>query len=464
MMPFKNSICLSGIILVLILLCFAHSNAQMRDGKMPGPERQFAEMPPVYFEFLNFSGDSAGYCRVDIPYRISYDFFIFVRDTAGGARYPYIAHGDLVCDVLDSAGNSVERKIVHKQIGIEAQRTGFPEKRFVQGIVSLQLRPGTYKLVTELTDKESERRYFDDKRIIKVKNLSSSVLGISDVLFAEANNVKGEDARLLPLNFGGDVPFGSDFNGYLEISSLLSPDSIVMQYGLKKLSPRERDTRILFEKTINPQSFVLSARLAMDNGDAGATYCVRKPAGTGKFVVCLNFEGDSLEEGEYELHLKYKGGAISDTLNKKFRIRWFDMPMLLRNPQAVLTVMEYVMSDSEYADFKNSDGDDRMKKFKDFWKRRDPTPGTAYNEALAEYFRRVDYTAVTFSSLSERNGYTLDRGKAYIIYGAPGKTERNLTGNSVAQEIWYYPNLQKKLVFVDQAHKGEYRLTSIEQY
>jgi GWxTD domain-containing protein len=431
---------------------------------MPGPERQFAEMSPVYFESLNFSGDSAGYSRVDIPYRVSYDFFIFVRDTAGNARYPYIAHGDLVCDILDSAGNSVGRKIVHKRIGIEVQRTGFAEKRFSQGIISFQLRPGTYKLVTELTDKESERRYYDDKRSIKVKDLSSPVLGISDILFADANDLKGEDAKLLPLNFGGDVPYGSDFNCYLETSSLLSPDSILMQYALKRLSRPDRDARVLFEKIIDPQSFVPSSRLAMENGDDGATYRLKRSAGAGKFVACLNFKGDSLEEGEYELHLQYKGGSISDTLNKKFRIRWFDMPALLRNPEAVLTVMEYVMSDSEYADYKNSDSDDRMKKFKEFWKRRDPTPGTAYNEALAEYFRRVDYAAVTFSSLSERNGYALDRGKAYIIYGAPGKTERNLTSNSVAQEIWYYPKLQKRLVFVDQAHKGVYRLTAIEPY
>jgi GWxTD domain-containing protein len=459
-----NTYWLFGLLLSLILLCCAENVAQMRGGKMPDRDRMPEENSLVYIEPLSFIGDSANSSRVDILYRISYDFFVFVVDTAVGARYPYFGHGDLSLEILDSTGASVARRIIHKQVGINAQRTGMSEKIYTQGIVSFQLHHGTYKLVTEVNDKESNRRYFNDKRLITVNPASSSDLRISDILLADVFDIKKESAELLPLNFGGDVPFGDDFDGFIEMSSSLPPESVTISYTLKKLSSLDHQEQVIYRETIPIISIIPSEMLVVEDGDNGTTYRLTKSGSPGKLGVRLFFKGDSLDEGEYDLRVVYKGGAVHDSLDKKFRIRWFDMPNSLRNPEISVKVMEYVMTDSEYAAYKKGNQQERIMKFRNYWKHRDPTPGTAYNEALAEYFRRVDYTAIAFATINERDGYRLDRGKAYIVYGPPGKTERDFTSNSSPQEIWYYPSLHKKITFVDQSHRGEYRLVSIDKY
>jgi GWxTD domain-containing protein len=315
-----------------------------------------------------------------------------------------------------------------------------------------------------VNDKESNRRYFNDKRFVKVKVSSSSPLSVSDILLADVFDLKKDSAQLLPLNFGGDVPFGTNFVGYIEMFSSIPLDSIQLRYTLKKMSMKERDEKIIHQDSITALSIVQHEKLVVENGDDGTVYRLTKSGGSGKLGVQLFFRGDSLDEGDYNLHVVYKGGNVLDSLDKKFRIRWFDMPQSLRNPEIVQRVMEYVMSDSEYAAYKKLNQLERTARFKDYWKHRDPTPATAYNESFAEYFRRVDYTITTFSTFNNPDGYRMDRGKAYIVYGPPGKTERDLTMSSSPQEIWYYPALHKKITFVDPSRRGEYRLNAIDKY
>jgi GWxTD domain-containing protein len=454
----------AGVLFLLLIVLSTSALAQMPGGRMPDRDRMLEENSLVYFEPLNFIGDSAGMGNLDVLYRVSYDFFVFVRDTAADARYPYVGYGDLTVDVLDSTGISVARKIIHKQIGINTQRTGMSEKIFAQGIISFQLRPGTYKLVIEVNDKESNRRYFNDKRFVKVKASSSSLFSVSDILLADVFDLKKDSAQLLPLNFGGDVPFGNNFVGYIEMFSALPPDSIQLRYTLKKLAIKERDEKIIHQDSITALSIIQHEKLLVENGENGTAYHLTNSGGSGKLGVQLFFRGDSLDEGDYSLHVVYKGGNVLDSLNKKFRIRWFDMPQSLRNPEIVQRVMEYVMSDSEYAAYKKLNRTEQTARFKEYWKHRDPTPATAYNEALAEYFRRVDYTITTFSTFNNPDGYRMDRGKAYIVYGPPGRTERDLTMSSGPQEIWYYPSLHKKITFTDPSRRGEYRLNAIDKY
>ncbi|MFI5252068.1 MAG: GWxTD domain-containing protein [Bacteroidota bacterium] len=413
---------------------------------------------------MNLFGDTNNVSRLDILYRISYDYFIFVRDTTENPNYPFIGRGDLVVDLLDSTGTSVARKIIHKQLGIQEQRTINSEKAFVQGIISFQLNPGLYSLVTELTDKESNRRYFNDKLKVNVKNFSLSRLSLSDFILTDIFDMKNDSVQFSPLNLSGDVPFGKNFNVYVELPLNQTTDSLSIISRLKRILPDGSYEQFFIQDTIGKENFFSSAKLEMTDGEHEARYRLVKTSHNGYLGVRIKVKGDTLEEGEYELSVICKTPTFADSLIKRFQIRWFDSPASLRQPEIVLRVMEYVMNDTEYSHYKSANKTEKIKLFKDYWKHRDPMPQTAYNEALAEYFRRVDYTITAFSTLNNRDGYRWDRGKAYIIYGSPGKIERNLTGNSTAQEIWYYPGLHKKLVFEDHAHKSEYRLLTIESY
>jgi GWxTD domain-containing protein len=135
------------------------------------------------------------------------------------------------------------------------------------------------------------------------------------------------------------------------------------------------------------------------------------------------------------------------------------MPRSLRATAKAVEALRYVASDSELNEMRSASPGRQKTLLERFWKRRDPTPATAFNERMAEYYRRVDYATEKYSSIREANGMKSDRGKAYILYGPPASVERDLRPGRDFQEIWKYPALGKRLVFVDRDHHGEYRLS-----
>ena len=139
------------------------------------------------------------------------------------------------------------------------------------------------------------------------------------------------------------------------------------------------------------------------------------------------------------------------------------MPRSLRSLDMATGALEYVMTEEEFQQLKSADDDTKKILFEKFWKQKDQTPGTAFNEAMEEYYRRVDYALQHFETLRQENGMKSDRGKAYILYGSPTKTERNLSPGSSPTEVWYYSKLKKKLTFIDEHRSGDYRLTSVDR-
>jgi len=72
-----------------------------------------------------------------------------------------------------------------------------------------------------------------------------------------------------------------------------------------------------------------------------------------------------------------------------------------------------------------------------FWKQRDPTPGTAENEFKSVHYRRIEYANKTFGPASP--GWKTDRGRIYIILGAPLNIQRFTSSTRIyPTEIWYY--------------------------
>jgi GWxTD domain-containing protein len=92
-----------------------------------------------------------------------------------------------------------------------------------------------------------------------------------------------------------------------------------------------------------------------------------------------------------------------------------------------------------------------------FWRRRDPTPETARNEAMLEFFRRVHYAEQHFQGFGP--GWRSDMGRIYIKLGPPDQVEtRPASSQTVQQEIWYYNRPYRRLVFEDREGFGRYLL------
>ena len=99
----------------------------------------------------------------------------------------------------------------------------------------------------------------------------------------------------------------------------------------------------------------------------------------------------------------------------------------------------YIISPGEREVFGalTEDGD-RGLFIQEFWKQRDPTPGTPENEFRTEHYRRIDYVNKRFGAGSALKGWQTDRGRMFIILGPPFNLERFASADTAPVEVWYY--------------------------
>jgi GWxTD domain-containing protein len=104
---------------------------------------------------------------------------------------------------------------------------------------------------------------------------------------------------------------------------------------------------------------------------------------------------------------------------------------------------------------------DRAQFIKEFWERRDPTPGTEENEFKDEYFGRIE-TANRLFREGSTAGWLQERGRVYITLGPPDNREtypRGVTFYGKPQEIWWYGYFP--VIFIDDNWSGNYTLTPL---
>jgi GWxTD domain-containing protein len=134
----------------------------------------------------------------------------------------------------------------------------------------------------------------------------------------------------------------------------------------------------------------------------------------------------------------------------------------------------WIISAEERAAFKLLKDDEERDQFIEaFWARRNPTPDVFNNEFQVEHYRRIAYVNTHFGTGIP--GWETDRGRIYIVYGAPDKIDSYPTGLTQEKspdaadasprplEVWGYHYLEgvgQEVVidFVDVCSCGEYQM------
>lgn len=105
------------------------------------------------------------------------------------------------------------------------------------------------------------------------------------------------------------------------------------------------------------------------------------------------------------------------------------------------------------------DKESREEFIADFWAKRDPDRETEVNEFKEEFFRRIDYANNHF--FEGPPGWKTDRGRMYVYFGAPDKTDQNPMSN--VQDIrgwilWVYYRYGFAVYFFDRRGDGQYNI------
>jgi GWxTD domain-containing protein len=124
----------------------------------------------------------------------------------------------------------------------------------------------------------------------------------------------------------------------------------------------------------------------------------------------------------------------------------------------------YVRKDEDNSNFNKLKTIDEKRKFLyNFWKKRDPTPETPYNEFKRDYMAKINEANLLFKQ-PFLDGWKTDRGRIYVIYGKPSDIERfPYEGETKSYEIWHYDEIQSGAICVfiesQQYGSGNYTLS-----
>jgi GWxTD domain-containing protein len=441
-----------GLIIFLTLV----SSAQRRPTT---PERQQF----LYIETVNLVSENPDLGRLDINFRISKNFFVFTRATDQAAPYEFSGRGEMIVELFDREGRSVAREITERIIYSATHQQDYRDTEYLEDIFSFDVPSGEYRLYVQIIDLQSARRYTDRDRRVQVRTFPPDKLTVSDIVFLEPLTSERPVSRFTPLNLGGNVFFGRNFDAYIEFISSADPSRTPLVITNLYRIPKEKDNReLLFSDTLRSENFHTGKKLSITSASEKYYYSLTDSGRTDRRIAFLNVLGEQLFEGAYRLEISIDDGLEQQNKVHTFRVQWLDKPVSLRNLDFAVSILEYILSEEEYKEIRRGNDREKEEKFHAFWRSKDPDTTTAFNPVMAEFYRRVDYAAREFGTHRESNGAKTDRGRVYIIYGSPSNTQRLLSAGQPPQEIWIYTHLHQKFIFVDQGRQGNYRLVSRE--
>ncbi len=303
--------------------------------------------------------------------------------------------------------------------------------------VRFQLDDGEYLAELRLTDEHTSREHV---KVIpfEVHATNSFTLDVSDVLLARRNEVETEDGELVrsilpfpPKIYGAEEP---RLYCYFEIynQEIKKGDSI--EYTISYVDPGNRQ-RVLTRKKVWYNAHKLPVMYSFETADLAP--------GTYRLLVEIH-----TESGDFQLERE-----------KPFLVYQSPIDLRFKSYKKILEEIRLIATREEWQALQHIPPSMQQAAINDFWKRKDPTPGTVRNEVLTEFYRRINLAQRFFSRVN-RKGMTLtDRGKVFVILGAPDKILRQVTDTFNRQvEVWLYQHQKLQVVFQDDFGFGDYHL------
>ncbi len=410
----KSTLKIAFYLIVLVIICGCAGSFQ--PGERPG-DQQLGK--PVFdYEIHRLLSQEPATTDLLVLLQIPYDNLQFLREEdTFKARY------EIMVVVTDSNGMvTSDHFSTHEASEKDYYQTN-SRNLFSHSRVSVPLPEGNYQIMVEVTDLESRQHFrISESVLIRIKSLECR---LSSLVLAKPGEDADNPRNFVPL--AGPVLNKGETEVFLYFEASHSgAQPLEISWELIQLP---LDTALSGRDTI-PQNFVHKK---------------------------IPLEIESLAPGEYEINLNARTGEYVNTSKKQFRIRYENLPRSITNIDEAIEQLRYLATEEEMGNMRRAFSSAKENLFRKFWEKRDPTPGTPQNEQMEEYYRRVEYTNLQFTT--QRPGWMNDRGLVYIKYGEPDEIIRNLIPrNQKPYEIWIYNQLNLEFVFEDRTGFGDYEL------
>ncbi len=371
--------------------------------------------------------------RADVYVAVPYELLAF-QNVEGRYAAKYRA----TLTIRDAASRKVYDTVVTRRV-VEAD---FSVTRGSTGKVdnvarTTRLSPGTYRLDVIINDDFAKREY-TASRSFTVADYTKDYPSVAGILLVREIEQRGDRYRISPIV--GDVvqepeaPLFVFFEAYVDVA----PVTLGFSWTLSNAAG---------ERVVGASGSPVEA--------TGRTKQHFMPLRTPERLV----------PGTYTLAVRVHpvvGGVVDTTQTLGSGTRTMTVPRssmgdALSDLNKAVKQLRYVATQDEISNIESGASQaERLARFEEFWRKLDPTPNTARNEAFDEYYNRVQHANAKYKSYAE--GWLTDMGMVYIIYGQPTNADRFQMQNGMSVRIvWTYPN-GFVVTFDDNTGFGDFRL------
>ena len=155
----------------------------------------------------------------------------------------------------------------------------------------------------------------------------------------------------------------------------------------------------------------------------------RESSGTASARLDAETQFDLTREpaGAYVLEVQAwrEGDRTPAVRQAKFSIAWHPESWF-RNPRDVEDAVHLLLPPDDEEGFARMQPGEQERLLDEFWRVRDPSPGTAINEALSGFEQRVVIANRNYARLGQGPGMLTDMGRVFIRYGEPSEVLRQV--------------------------------------
>ena len=384
----------------------------------------------LFVEAFASASDQSGKGRIDIYVQVPYSEIHFVKEAE-----QYTGRFEISAAVLTREKQQLWQKNQFVELHLKDFLQSVSNRSTSLKQFSTDLAPGTYELLLQVTDQES-KKVEAFKRSIVVKDFGNDTLAMSDVMLVHRVTIEGGHKNIVPNITGIISKEQTSFYLFFEIYNRAHLDSVQLTC-----------------KFINLKHQIVAQQTKKELLDSYRTQSI------------WQIDTPSIVPDQYVLLVEATGKTNAD-VGKSFHasvsrtciIRMKNMPLFISDLDKATEQLRYIAKGNEIDYIREAaTSDEKQKRFLEFWSKRNLDHKASQNDLMEEYYARVEYANKSYASFIE--GWKTDRGMVLILFGPPQNVERHpFDSDNKPYEIWYYYDLNRQFIFIDDTGFGDYRL------
>lgn len=426
-----------------------------------------ANTPRIFIDDFVYPTED-GKSNLSIFFRFDNDFLPFKKITPSDKitppqGYQFYTITRLNSEIFEGQGkkrNSNNIAVSSRDVWIDTLYTKTFEEteskeQYASGSLTNTLEQGNYHYVLQLSLMDNTNERNSSRNEVYIPNWEEKKTG--EIVYVSSVN-ESDTGTVLPLmNLEDNVYFGKDFYAVVRIPQYSASENYTVQVSKARIGRRDTTAgESVYTSQIKDSEIHTNSYLQLKHGK-DPSFDLK--SGSNFTYAIVKLPNSTFDNSAYLLELK-RSGSEESLAKKTFRSYWQNMPASLYSLEVSIDMMKYIISENQLKDLKSGDRKEKETKFREFWSSKDPTPNTVYNELMAEYYRRIDYSFKEFSNRGNYAGHESDQGQVYIKYGPPESKERRFPTDGKVLEVWNYPN--RTFVFEASTGFGDFVLLGTE--